>query len=79
MSAYVIDHPPQPARGAAIVLQATVATTDVYVDQLQLDANAATRPWVAGTGVPLVSITALSELYKTLPFHSATATLVEVG
>lgn len=55
------------------------ATADLYVDQPQLEMAATAGTWVAGTGVPRVSVTHVPELYRTLPFHTAAATLVEVG
>lgn len=51
----------------------------VLVDTPMLDMSASQRPWVLGTGVPLVSVTALPETYITLPGRNVQATLVEVG
>jgi hypothetical protein len=56
-----------------------VYAADVYVAAVMLDMSAQVRPWVLGTGVPRVSVTALPETDRLLPYRDATATLVEVG
>lgn len=66
--------------GTALIERPGVSSTDVLVDQLQLEMNPAAQTWVVGTGVPLVSMTALSPVYdQFIPYASMTATFVEVG
>jgi len=65
--------------GSVLVERPAQTTTDVVVDQLQLDMFASVRTWALGTGMPQVSITALPEQYQILPDRNVTATLVEVG
>lgn len=56
------------------------ATSIVYVDKPILAMAASLSIWALGTGVPLVSIAALTDAYQTLPYHSpVTMTLVEVA
>lgn len=54
-------------------------TSDVYVDKPMLDMHHSVRPWVLGTGIPLVSVTEMGTTYRTLPRRGADLTLVEVG
>jgi hypothetical protein len=70
---------PWGARGSVIIEQSPILTTDVMVDQLQLDMFGSVRPWALGTGVPQVSMTSLPETYVTLPDRNVVATLIEVG
>lgn len=74
---------PRPARwgtgGLTLIEAGPSSATALLVDQLQLDMSATARTWVVGTGVPLVSFTALGETYTTLPQRNVVATMVEVG
>ena len=55
------------------------AAAVVYVDKPILSMAATLSIWALGTGVPLVSIAALTDTYTTLPFRSpVTMQLVEV-
>lgn len=65
--------------GSVLLERPAQTTTDVVVDQLQLDMSAGVRAWALGTGMPQVSITTMSEQYQILPDRNVTATLVEVG
>lgn len=56
-----------------------VYAADIYVARPMLDMYAAVRAWVLGTGVPRVSVTALTENYPALPGRAVTATFVEAG
>lgn len=51
----------------------------VYVDELQLSMSTSVLPWAAGTGVPIVSWTALPDVYTLATVHAVQATLMEVG
>lgn len=69
-----------PTSAVAFVARAPHATSDLLVDQLQLDMFNGVRAWVAGTGVPQVSMVDLSPVYDQFyPYASIAATFVEVG
>lgn len=78
----LVSSPAQPRDwgvSAVTLERPTQTSTDVVVDQLQLDMSATARTWVLGTGVPQVSMTTMAEQYVVLPDRSVTATFVEVG
>jgi hypothetical protein len=60
--------------------RAPITTTDVLVDQLQLDMSAAARAWAPGTGVPQCSWLSLSDVETWVDHRMpVAAVLVEVG
>lgn len=70
----------RPLVGTAVLERAPVSTTDVLLDQPQLDMFATARAWVPGTGVPLVSIVANPSSYPVFtPYRATSLQLVEVG
>lgn len=72
--------PRRPAAASVVLERSPLTTTDVLVDQLQLDANSTARAWVPGTGVPLVSVVGNPTAYPVFtPYRSAGLQLVEVG
>lgn len=72
--------PPRRPATALVIERAPISSTDVLIDRLQLDMFNGVRAWVAGTGVPQVSMVDLSPVYDVVfPYASITATFVEVG
>ena len=65
--------------GSVTVDRAPQVTTDVVLDQLQLEMFATPRAFALGTGMPQVSMTAFPETYQILPDRHLTATMVEVA
>lgn len=65
--------------GQVIIVAAPSPLVDLVIDKLQLDMSATARAWVMGTGIPQVTMTALSEEYRLLPDRNCAATFVEVG
>lgn len=65
--------------GLTVTPASVTAQAFVYIDAPLLDMSSTVRTFVAGTGVALVSFRALSQLYKTIPFNTCQATLIEVG
>lgn len=70
---------PEPDDPAFLPVWLFTTAPAVLIDTPMLDMWSGVRAWTLGTGVPLVSVTALAETYVTLPGRNVSATLVEVG
>lgn len=74
--------PPAPRRLAApaVIVRAPISTTDVLVDQPQLEMAAAPTAWAPGTGVPQVSWLSLTDIATWVAYRMPIeAVWVEVG
>ncbi len=54
-------------------------SSTVYIDTPGLHMASTVPTWTLGTGIPLVTVTALTDTYKILPRHDGAWTLTEVG